>query len=60
MRSFNQTTVLGLVATLFVAAGAFAQPGVFNKDDLIKYTPEWKGERFDDGRPRSPTASSNG
>ena len=52
MRSFNQTTVLGLVATLFVAAGAFAQPGVFTKDDLIKYTPEWKGERFDDGRPK--------
>lgn len=52
MRSFNQTTILGLVATLLVAASAFAQPGVFTKDDLIKYTPEWKGERFDDGRPK--------
>ncbi len=52
MRPFNQTTVLGLVATLFVAASAFAQPGVFTKEDLIKYTPEWKGERFDDGRPK--------
>lgn len=52
MRSFNQTTILSLVATLLVAASAFAQPGVFTKDDLIKYTPEWKGERFDDGRPK--------
>ena len=52
MRSFNQTTVLGLVATLFAAASAFAQPGIFTKEDLVKYTPEWKGERFDDGRPK--------
>ncbi|MFC1693535.1 RraA family protein [Candidatus Latescibacterota bacterium] len=24
------------------------------KEDLIKYTPEWKGERFPDGRPKVP------
>ena len=32
----------------------FAQPGVFSREDLIKYTPEWQGERFPDGRPRVP------
>ena len=25
-----------------------------NKDDIIQLTPLWKGERFDDGRPRVP------
>ncbi len=25
-----------------------------SKEDLIEYTPEWEGERFDDGRPRVP------
>ena len=25
-----------------------------NRDDIIQLTPEWKGERFDDGRPRVP------
>jgi 4-hydroxy-4-methyl-2-oxoglutarate aldolase len=29
-----------------------AQVGVFSKDMLIEYTPEWKGERTPDGRPR--------
>lgn len=44
-----------LRAALFAATlsgAALAQPGVFSKSDLIKYTPEWKGERFADGRPR--------
>ena len=31
-----------------------AQPGVFSKDALIEYTPQWKGERFPDGRPKVP------
>lgn len=46
-------------AVLFAlcAAGlAFAQPGIFTKDDLIKYTPDWKGDRFADGRPKVPDA----
>jgi len=25
-----------------------------NRDDIIQLTPLWKGERFDDGRPRVP------
>ncbi len=29
-----------------------AQVGEFSKEQLIAYTPEWKGERFADGRPK--------
>lgn len=39
-----------------LAAACSAQPGVFTPEELIKYTPEWKGERFADGRPRVPDA----
>jgi len=52
----KQTPTLALVAalSLLAAAPAGAQVGVFSKEDLIKYTPEWKGERFPDGRPKVP------
>jgi len=46
--------LLLLTGALAFAAQAFAQPGVFSKEDLIKYTPEWTGERFEDGRPKVP------
>jgi regulator of RNase E activity RraA len=36
------------------AASAFAQPGILTRELLIKYTPDWKGERFPDGRPKVP------
>lgn len=39
---------------LIAGLGALAQPGVFDSQQLIKYTPEWKGERFSDGRPKVP------
>ena len=29
-------------------------PHNLSRDELIEYSPEWKGERFDDGRPRVP------
>jgi len=41
------------VAALAVPA-ALAQPGVLTPQELIKYTPEWKGERYPDGRPKVP------
>lgn len=31
---------------------AYAQPGLFTKEHLIEYTPDWTGERFTDGRPK--------
>ncbi len=36
------------------AASAVAQPGILTRDLLIQYTPDWKGERFPDGRPKVP------
>src|ERR1700712_4335839 len=40
----------------FLVTSAPAQEGFFTRDAVIKYTPEWKGERFDDGRPKVPDA----
>jgi 4-hydroxy-4-methyl-2-oxoglutarate aldolase len=37
-----------------LAASAEAQVGVFSKEDLVQHTPQWKGERFPDGRPKVP------
>ena len=42
--------------SVLLAASAPAQQGFFTRDDVIKYTPEWKGERFADGRPKVPDA----
>ena len=39
---------------LSLAAVAMAQPGVLTRQLLIQYTPDWKGERFPDGRPKVP------
>jgi regulator of RNase E activity RraA len=41
---------------LIVTGPAQAQPGVLTRELLIEYTPEWKGERFADGRPKVPDA----
>ncbi len=46
------TAVGGLLSLALLATPAFAQPGILTKDLLIRYTPEWKGERSADGRPR--------
>ena len=48
-----------LVALAFlftVTPLAHAQPGVLTKQQLVEYTPDWKGERFADGRPKVPDA----
>jgi regulator of RNase E activity RraA len=43
-----------ILPAVLLAAPLLAQPGILTKDLLIKYTPEWKGERFADGRPKVP------
>ncbi len=43
-----------LIFTALLAAPLFAQPGILTKELLIQYTPDWKGERFADGRPKVP------
>ena len=45
-----------LLLALCAAGLAFGQPGIFTREDLIKYTPDWRGERFADGRPKVPDA----
>jgi regulator of RNase E activity RraA len=46
------TLCLLLLAT--VVPIAHAQQGFFTSADVTKYTPDWHGERFDDGRPKVP------
>jgi len=43
-----------LVFCVLIAASPAveAQEGFFTPEEVIKYTPEWKGERFPDGRPK--------
>ena len=49
--------ILWTIAVLLtVAPLASAQPGVLTTPQLIEYTPDWKGERFADGRPKVPDA----
>ena len=47
---------IAVVLLLMVTSLAQAQPGVLTKEQLIEYTPDWKGERFPDGRPKVPDA----
>lgn len=42
------------VAMVAAAPYASAQQEFFTREDVIKYTPDWKGERFPDGRPKVP------
>ena len=52
----KRTAVGAVCLAMLSGAGAVvrAQQGFFSKDDVIKYTPDWKGERFPDGRPKVP------
>ena len=53
--------ILWTIAVLLtVAPVAWAQPGVLTKQQLIEYTPDWKGERFPMGGQKCRTRSSIG
>ena len=57
MKRIRFKAMVGAVlAAGWMAAPGTAQPGVFSRSDLIRYTPEWHGERFPDGRPKVPDA----
>jgi regulator of RNase E activity RraA len=43
---------MGLLFLLSSFSPVPAQPGVFSKEDVIRFTPQWKGERLPDGRPK--------
>ena len=46
------------IAMVFLAAiwatPVLAQSVAMTRDQIIRYTPDWKGERFADGRPKVP------
>ena len=45
----------GLLALgLLTRVVADAQGGFFTPEEVVRYTPDWKGERFPDGRPKVP------
>jgi regulator of RNase E activity RraA len=52
MRMWMRISMVYLAA--LCAASAFAQNGFLTKEQVIQYTPYWKGERFADGRPKVP------
>jgi regulator of RNase E activity RraA len=56
MRKLKQIalTIICLVALTGIASIVRAQQGFFTPEDVIKYTPDWHGERFPDGRPKVP------
>ncbi|MBV8863801.1 MAG: RraA family protein [Acidobacteriaceae bacterium] len=47
-------TVFSAILALAFAGSAFAQLGMFTTEQRIAITSEWKGERFQDGRPKVP------
>jgi hypothetical protein len=44
--------LISIMAAALVPQIAAAQPGILTREMLIQYTPDWKGERFADGRPK--------
>ena len=46
--------ILWTGAAMLAIQAAQGQEGFFTKEDVIQYTPDWKGERFSDGRPKVP------
>jgi regulator of RNase E activity RraA len=52
MRMLMRISLVSLAA--LCAASAFAQIGFLTREQVIQYTPDWKGERFADGRPKVP------
>lgn len=50
----HKKLILLLIPLTLLGQAAFAMPLKMTKEQLIAYTPEWKGERFADGRPKVP------
>jgi 4-hydroxy-4-methyl-2-oxoglutarate aldolase len=49
-----------ITVTFLITNLAFAQLGMFSKEQRLALTPEWKGERFPDGRPKVPDSVLQG
>jgi regulator of RNase E activity RraA len=46
--------IFGFAIVIGAFCTAQAQQEFFTREDVVKYTPDWKGERFPDGRPKVP------
>jgi 4-hydroxy-4-methyl-2-oxoglutarate aldolase len=55
MIKFVRYLAVGVLSAV-VALPGNAQLGTFSKEQRIAFTPEWRGERFPDGRPMVPDA----
>ena len=53
-RNFTVYLLISFTCTLLVGLTCSAMPMKMSKEDLIRYTPEWRGERSADGRPKVP------
>jgi regulator of RNase E activity RraA len=55
-RALRRAVAVGVCWVMLVgmSSRALAQQEFFTPNDVIKYTPDWKGERFPDGRPKVP------
>src|ERR1035437_3534302 len=49
-----------ITVTFLITNLAFAQLGMFSKEQRVALTREWKGERFADGRPKVPDSVLEG
>src|SRR5260221_3903557 len=52
MTNAIRTITLTLLASAALAAPCYAQLGLFTPAQRIQFSPDWKGERFPDGRPK--------
>jgi len=48
------TCALAFLALTALPTPSFAQLGLFTPEQRIQFSPDWKGERFADGRPKVP------
>ena len=51
-----RTVFWALAFAVAACGGAAAHESFYSREEVIHETPEWKGERFPDGRPRVPDA----
>jgi 4-hydroxy-4-methyl-2-oxoglutarate aldolase len=54
MKNTTRVIMLMSVAWAALASPSFAQLGLFTPEQRIQFSPDWKGERFADGRPKVP------
>jgi 4-hydroxy-4-methyl-2-oxoglutarate aldolase len=60
MKMKRRTAGCASIMMLLLWLPASAQLGMFSKDQRTNLTREWKGDRFDDGRPKAPDSILDG